>query len=147
MRALVPTDSHVYGERALWVKGIEAAMAKNHSLTVVIRQGDRSDPEKTPLQWLPLGKPVPIFCIAVPGDQARGVAAQFEDDDGTTVFIAGRLVKPLGHVVEDDLVFGRGGAIPRTATEVKNYLEQELCPGKTFSPDDLITIYYVEYLP
>ena len=145
------TNKHVHGETALWLKGVEAQMAKARKLTVVIRQGDRSDRVAAPERWLPLLTPVPTYYIAVPGDQAKGIAAQFEPDDGTTVQIVRRAVTRLGDIVDADLRYAggvaNGSAVSKIAKNVKQYLEGELAPGKTFSPDDLITIYHVQYLP
>lgn len=137
----------VYGVPEFWLKGSEAELAKQRQLTVIVRQGDRSDRERAPQQWIPILEPIPVFYISVPGDQMRGVPAQFEPDDGTTVRITRRTVTRLGDVMDADLYFAHGHAVPKQAAEVKQYLEQELAPGKKFNPGELITIYWVEYIP
>lgn len=150
------TNQHVYGER---------------ELTVIVRQGDRSTQEKAPKQWLPLDTPVPVYFIKVPGDPATGKNPVFAPDDGTTVKIVERFVKRLGDVTDKDLYFGRGRAVPYFGQDpqisegiegmcdidaldaagwpmsVRGYLETELSPGKRTTPDDILTIYHVEYLP
>ena len=105
------------------------------------------DSVKAPQQWLPLLEPVPIYCIAVPGDQPRGIAAQFEPDVGLSVKIVRRAVTRLSDITDEDLAFYDGGAIPGSSREVLGYLENDLAPGKKFAPENLITIYWVEYLP
>lgn len=137
----------IYGVPEFWLKGNEAQLAKRRTLTVIIRQGDRSDRQRTPQQWLPLLEPIPVFFISTPGDQSRNIPAQFEPDEGTTVRIIRRTVTRLTNVTDADLCFARGRAVPKRATEVKQYLEQELAPGRSFGSSDLITIYWIEYLP
>jgi len=88
-------QKRVYGERTFWLKGKESEMAKEKSLTVVIRPGDRSDKVNTPQQWLPMESRVPLYYIRVPGDQARGISPEFEPDDGSTVQIVKRSVMRL----------------------------------------------------
>ncbi len=151
----VPVDGHIYGERSLWMKGEEAQLVKSRDLTVIIRQGARDNPNT--LQWLPMFTPIPVFYIAIPGDQAKSIAAKFEPDDGTTVQIARRTVCRLHDVLEEDLQYEHGYAVPDTVNPdaedfdnlltVKEYLENELVPGRTFMDEDLVTIYCIEYLP
>lgn len=141
----IPVDKHVYGEVSFWVKGEEARRMKNRRLSVIVRQGDRSNPET--LQYVPEGVPVPVFAIAVPGDQAKGIAAQFEPDDGTTVQVIHKKICRLDAVLDRDLRYGNGGAVPEVAELVRDYLEHELVPGRTFKDEDMVTLYYIEYLP
>lgn len=141
------TNRHVYGERALWVKGTEAKMAKQGTLTVIIREGDRSDPVKTPMQWLPSFESIPVYCIAVPGDQVKGIAPQFEQDEGIAVKVVRRTVTQLLDIKNGDLNYSGGFAVPRNKESVERYLREELSPGKTFSRFTVLTIYWVVYLP
>lgn len=140
------TNQHRYGERAFWVKALESKMAKEDSLTVIIREGDRSDPVKAPMQWLPLFESIPVYCIAVPGDQVKGIAAQFEKDAGIAVKIVRRTITRLRDIKNGDLHFGSGSAVPRSKEFVQRYLEEEMSPGKMFPPDTVLTLYWVEFL-
>lgn len=144
------TNQHVYGEMALWLKGKEstdeARMAKERRLTVILRAGDRSSRELAEKQFLPLNTSIPVYYIAVPGDQDRGIAAQFESDVGDAVKIVGRTVVRLGDIKDAHLSFQEGTAVVSEAGEVRRYLEEVLSPGKSFGPESLITIYWVEYL-
>lgn len=141
------TNQHMYGERAFWVKGEEAEKAKGKNLTVILRMGDRSDRERAPKQWLPLFQPIPIYCIAVPGDQEKGISAQFEPDQGLTAQVVRRTVTRLGDITGGDLFFGNGHAIPLRATDVADYLAENFAGGKVLPPDTVMTVYWVEYLP
>ncbi|HYF29394.1 MAG TPA: hypothetical protein VEA36_03460 [Candidatus Paceibacterota bacterium] len=141
------TNTHVYGEHAFWLKDSEVKMARDGTLSVIVRGGDRSTPEKAPKQFLRTNEPVPCYMIAVPGDQDKGISAQFEADGGTTVEVVERIVKPLGEFTDDELVFEGGRAVPENAAGLKRYLEEELAPGKTFGPDAVITVYHVRRLP
>lgn len=141
------TNKHVYGERAFWVKGREAEMVKKRTLAVVIRLGDRSDRERAPKQWLPLFEPIPVYELVLgTGDPAHGINPEFMPDDGTTVQIVRRTVGRLGDLTDADLRFGSGSAVPKIAADVAKYLGTEMSPGKTFGPETLITVYWVEYL-
>lgn len=140
------TNQHVYGEMALWLKGDEAQMVKDEVLTVIIRAGDRSSRDLAPQQFLPINTSIPVYYIAVPGDQDRGIAAQFEPDTGRAVRIVGRTVVRLGDIKDAHLSFQEGTAVVSEAGEVRRYLEEVLSPGKSFGPESLITIYWVEYL-
>lgn len=141
------TNQHVYGERAFWVKGEEARMAKEHKLTVIIREKDRSDPARAPQQWLPLFEPIPVYTLILgTGDQAKGIDPNFELDDGTTVQIVRRTVTRLGDITDGDLSFGAGSAVSTTAADVLGYLQGEMSPGKEFPPATVMTLYWVEYL-
>lgn len=137
----------MYGERAIWVKGTEAKMAKEGHLTVIIREGDRSDPVRTPMQWLPLFESIPVYCIAVPGDQVNGIAPQFERDEGIAVKVVRRTVTRLLDIKNSDLNYLGGSAVPRNKEFIERYLKEELSPGKTFSRFAVLTIYWVVYLP
>lgn len=141
------TNKHKYGERAFWVKMLEAEMIRHRELTVVIRTDDRSSPIKAPQQWLPLGYPIPIYFIERPGDQTKGVAARFYPDNGTTVMILHREIVRLGDLTDKHLVFAGGTAVPQFLDVVKRYLGEELVPGKDLSSDTILTLYYIEYLP
>ncbi len=139
------TNNHVYGERALWVKGEEAKRVRSHTLSVIIREGDRSDPAVTPLQWLPLFQPIPVYFIEKSGDSSTGALPVFRPDDGTAVEVAGRLVTRIGDLVDTDLLFG-DGAVPKTVLEVIEYFETEMSPGRRFGPETVVTVYRVHYL-
>ena len=141
------TNKHKYGEQAFWVKGTEAEMAKEKTLAVILRHGDRSDQVRAPQQWLPLLEPIPVYCISVPGDQANGIEAQFERDQGLTVQIVRRTVTRLGDIRHGDLQFMQGYAVPQTPDDILPYLTEDLAPGKVFESDTLMTVYWVEYLP
>jgi hypothetical protein len=140
------TNQHVYGERSFWVKGREAELIRERMLRVIIRPGDRSDREAAPKQWLPLFEPIPVYCITIPGDQEKKIAAIFAPDDGTTVKIVRRTVTRLGDIMDQDLSYATGVAVPVTAVDVLEYLENELAPGKEFTPDTVMTIYWFDYL-
>lgn len=142
-----PHNVHTYGEEAFWVKKREDELARQGHLTVIIRVGDRTDEAKTPMQFVGVDKPIPIFYIEREGDQARGIAAQFHPDDGTTVKVVRQKVVALGKVADEDLRFENGGAVPWNAADVHDYLEQELVPGKEFPDDQLLTLNYIRYLP
>src|SRR3989344_5106405 len=141
----VPTHAgpggHIYGEIAFWVKGEEARLIKSRELTVIIRQDDRSSPELK--QWLPEDEPVPIFFLDA--EAAKGGPLGFETDDGTSVRVR-RFVRQLGEIEDADLRFNGGRAVPTTGALVKDYLENELAPGKTFGIEHPITIYHLEYI-
>lgn len=142
------TNHHTYGERALWVKGEEARMAKDKNLVVIIRVGDRSSQNLAPKQWLPLFQPVPVYTLVLgTGDQARGIDPDFEPDNGTAVQVVRRTVTRLCDVMNDDLRYKGGSAVPKCAAEVSEYLSREMSPGKEFNPDTLLTLYWIEYLP
>jgi hypothetical protein len=142
------TKEHIYGERAFWVKGKEAGLMKVRKLTVVIRPGDRSSKWQADKQWLPLDEPIPVYYL-VPGtgNPATGAPPEFEPDIGTTVQIVRRTVTRLKDVRRQDLIFSVGSAVPRGDwQDVREYLTEELAPEKQFSPDSLITIYWIEHL-
>lgn len=139
------TNQHVYGERAFWVKGQEAKMVGQKSLTVILREGDRSDQVVAPKQWLPLFEAIPVYFLDEVA--AKGGPLGFEPDDGMTVRVVRRTVGRLGDLKDADLSFGGGTAVPRTVAEVQRYLSEEYAPGKTFLSDTIFTVYWVEYLP
>ena len=142
------TNQHVYGERAFWVKGLEAELVLARTLTVILREKDRSDQVLTPKQWLPIFAPIPVYrLVDGTGDQAKGVLPEFHKDSGTTVQIVRRAVGRLGDVKYSDLFYNNGSAVPRQATDVAKYFGTEMSPGKEFPPETVITIYWVEYLP
>lgn len=131
-------------------------MAKDKILTVIIRVGDRSDPELAPNQWLPLLQPIPVYCIAVPGDQAKGISATFEPDQGITVKIVRRTVTRPCDIMNEDLFYcypnkdgthNVGSAVPEEVYEVFSYLEDDFdLKPENIGPDTLVTVYWVEYL-
>lgn len=149
------TNNHKYGERAFWVKGKEAVMAKDKILTVILRLGDRSDPELAPKQWLPLLQSIPVYCIAVPGDQTKGMPT-FEPDQGITVKIVRRTVTRPCDILDEDLFYcypnkdgthNVGSAVPEEVYEVFSYLENDFgLKPENIGPDTLVTVYWVEYL-
>ena len=139
------TNQHVYGEWALWVKRREARLAKNKKLTVILRQGDRSD-QRSKL-WLPLFEPVPVYTLILgTGDQAKNILPEFEPDSGLTVRIVRRTITRLCDITEKDLIFGTGQAVPHEIDDVVPYLRTELYPGMEFCGDTVLTIYWAEYL-
>lgn len=131
-------------------------MAKDKILTVILRLGDRSDPELAPKQWLPLFQPIPVYCIAVPGDQAKGISATFEPDQGITVKIVRRTVTRPCDILDEDLFYwylnkdgthNVGSAVPEEVDEVFSYLENDFgLKPENIGPDILVTVYWVEYL-
>ncbi len=141
-----PHNTHEYGEESFWLKKNEERLARERRLTVIVRQGDRTDESKTPVQFVSVSKPIPVFYIAKEGDQTQGVKAQFHPDDGTTVEVVKQKVVQLGLVKDEDLKFENGTAVPQTATEVRTYLEEELAPGKKYADDQLLTLSYIRYL-
>lgn len=142
------TNNHIYGESALWVKGVESEMAKERSLTVILRLGDRSDRLQTPKQWLPLFERVPLYTLILgTGNQDLGIDPDFEPDNGTTVQVVRRTVTRLGDITDADLLFRKGSAVPLCAVDILDYLAQELAPGKIFDPSMVMTLYWIEYLP
>lgn len=139
------TNQHVYGERALWLKGEEATMAMARRLSVIIRTGDRSSEKLSPKQFLPFGERTPVYILDAVA--AKGGPLGFETDTGLTMEVVRRCVTRLKDIVDADLRFNGGTAVPQSAQDVTTYLAEEMAPGKHFSPDDLFTIYWVEYLP
>lgn len=138
----------MYGERALWVKGVEAEMVKRRELRVILRLGDRSNQVLAPKQWLPLLEPIPVYTLILgTGNQELGIDPEFESDNGTTVLVARRTVIRLNEITDFDLRFGNGTAVPTRAKDVIAYLANELAPGKTFGPHTVMTLYGIEYLP
>lgn len=142
------TNKHVYGERTFWVKGREAHLVEARALTVFVRLGDRSAPNKAPLQWLPLFEPIPVYSLIFgTGDQDKGVMPRFELDRGVTVQIVRRTVGRLGDFKSSDLRFKDGSAVAVLPEALVEYLEVEMYPGKKFPPETIMTVYWVEYLP
>ena len=139
----VPVHLHVYGEIAFWVKKLEAHLIRDRQLSVFIRPDARDNPALK--QWLPLFTPVPVFYLDAAA--AKGGPLGFEPDDGTTVEVVRRTVCRLGEVLDQELHYNGGRAVPVTAADVKKYLEQELAPGKTFGVEHPITVSWVRYLP
>lgn len=137
-------SGRVYGCKEFWIKGEEARLMKERELRVIVREDDRSDQTIAPKRWLPLMRPIAVAYIAVSGDQAKGIPPKFEEEDGPVIRVVRRTVTRLGDVVDADLHFDGGRAVPEAASEVKRYLEEELCPGKVFSSDALLTIYWFE---
>ncbi len=141
-----PHNEHVYGEEAFWLKQGEERLARKRLLTVIIRPDDRTDEARTPMQFVSVGKPIPVFYIAKEGDQAAGVKAQFHPDDGTTVEVVRQKVRELEKVRDDDLWYEGGTAVPQTVAAVRDYLEQEFAPGRKFADGQVLTFSYVRYL-
>ncbi|MDO8505551.1 MAG: hypothetical protein Q7S48_03165 [bacterium] len=135
--------AETYGDRALWERIVYKTLYKAQTIRACVRPGDRSDPEKTPLQWLPLNTSLPVRFLARPGVQDAGIAAIFTEDDGTTVVIKRRIVKPIGELTAEDLA---GGA-PDTATPelVRFHIGLHAnCPLPPLTA--VVTVYHFEYV-
>lgn len=139
------SNVHAYGEPTFWLKLTESELAVTRRLTVILRVGDRSSKATAPKQWLPMFEPIPVYHLDK--EAAHGGPLGFCPDDGTTVKIVRRTVGRLGDIVDADLRYRGGRAVPAAAAEVKRYFEEEMSPEKTFADDQVVTIYWVEYLP
>ena len=123
-------------------------MAKERSLTVILREKDRSSREVAPKQYLPLFEPIPVYrLVDGTGDQAKGIPPDFHPDDGMTVQVVRRAVGRLGDLKDSDVHYCGGSAVPMWTEAVAPYFETEMSPGRKFPPETVVTVYWVEYLP
>jgi len=132
-----------YGDPAFWVRAVHMAGFQFHSITAVVRPGDRM---KDPVQptSLPVGVDIPVRFIKKSGNQGLGVAPEFYPDGGMTIRITEGIVKPIGELTKDDL----RGMAPDTATsELVRYHLATLYDKPLPSEDELVTIWRFEYRP
>lgn len=134
----------VYGTPGFWIRAVYMDAFQNKRITAVVRPGDRSSKEKTPITNLPLGVDLPVRFIKKSGNQERGYGPELFPDEGTTIRVTECLVKKISELSADDL----RGTAPDTATpELVRYHLATVYDTALPSFDDMATIWRFEYRP
>ncbi len=125
-----------------WVRAPYREGFQNQTITTVVREGDRSNPDDT--RHAPAGVDLAVRFIKKVGDSSRGVKAELYSDDGTTVRRVGMVVKQIKDLTEEDL----RGSTPDTATpELVRYHLAMVANSELPSWEATVTVWYIEYQP
>lgn len=112
------------------------------TITTVVRLGDRSDPKCS--TYIPLNVDVPVRFIKTMGRREDNVQPVLYPDDGITVRLCCRLVKPINELTSTDLAGGSPDiATPRLVQFHLGLINNTELPD----PGTVVTVYHFEHRP
>ena len=130
-----------YGDKGLWFRKVYHELLRNRTMTAAVRPGDRSNPKS--LNYILPGEPVPVRIIKVSGNQAAGIPALLEPDEGITVEITGYIVKSICTLMSQDLA----GCSPDASTrELVRWHLGLMYDRASFDHAELVTVWHWRYV-
>lgn len=133
---------NVHTDTGLWMRPAYMTGFQDQSITAVVRRRDRSDPSD--VTYIPLGVDVPVRFLKQMGNRDGGIQPALFPDDGTTVCLTERIVKPIQELNGRDLA---GGSPDVATAELVRYhialVDNTLLPDW----DEVVTVYHFEHQP
>lgn len=115
---------------------------KRGLITTVVRRKDRSEPSA--VDYIPLGLDIPVRFVEQIGRRDENIQPRLYPDDGTTVCLTERIVKPIQELNGRDLA---GGSPDVATAELVRYhialVDNTLLPDW----DEVVTVYHFEHQP
>lgn len=129
-------------DTGIWIRSAYKQGFENETITTVIRRGDRSDPNGP--SFVPIGVDIPVRFIKQMGNRAANIQPVLYEDDGTTVRVTHRIVRPINLLTAEDLA----GGSPDTATsELVRYhlavIDNTILPKW----EQIVTVYRFKHRP